>query len=306
MARQQSAASEGRLERSCAGDAAGARPGAAGWLRIAPGAAGLERIEAFFRGRAYAPHRHDTYAIGYTMAGVQSFDYRGEALSSLPGQVIVLHPDERHDGRSGSAEGFRYRMLYVEPALIRAAGGTAALPFVAGAVSADRRLRAAVHDALADLDEPLDELRRGDILLALAEALQAAAGGTARAVPGAIDAAAVERVRQFLRARVGGAVSLAALEAVAGLDRWTLARQFRAACGTSPYRFFAMRRLDRARALIARGAALADAALAAGFADQSHMTRHFKRAYGLPPGRWAALAAGAARVPLPRPDAIAT
>lgn len=298
MASQQSVAAEGRLERSC--------EAGAGWLRTGPGAAGLERIEAFFRGRAYAPHRHDTYAIGYTIAGVQSFDYRGEALSSLPGQVIVLHPDERHDGRSGGPGGFRYRMLYVEPALIRAAGGKPALPFVAGAVNTDPRLRAAVHGALADLDDPLDELRRGDILLALAEALQAAAGGGARAVPGAIDGAAVERVRQFLLAHVGGSVSLAALEAVAGLDRWTLARQFRAAYGTSPYRFFAMRRLDRARALIARGAALADAALGAGFADQSHMTRQFKRAYGLPPGRWAALVASAPRLPLPRPDAIAT
>ena len=52
-----------------------------------------------------------------------------------------------------------------------------------------------------------------------------------------------------------------------------------------------MRRLDRARALIRHGAPLADAALACGFADQSHMTRQFKRAYGLSPGRFIALAA---------------
>jgi AraC-like DNA-binding protein len=50
-----------------------------------------------------------------------------------------------------------------------------------------------------------------------------------------------------------------------------------------------MRRLDRARALIRGGAALVEVALSCGFADQSHMTRNFKKAYGISPGRWATL-----------------
>jgi transcriptional regulator GlxA family with amidase domain len=53
-----------------------------------------------------------------------------------------------------------------------------------------------------------------------------------------------------------------------------------------------MRRLARARALIGAGAPLAEIAAATGFADQAHFTRHFKKAYGLPPGRWAALTVG--------------
>ena len=76
---------------------------------------------------------------------------------------------------------------------------------------------------------------------------------------------------------------------MAGLDRWTLARQFRAAFGTSPVRFRTMRRLDQVRRLLRGGAGPAEASLAAGFADQSHMSRHFKRAYGLTPARWAAM-----------------
>jgi AraC-like DNA-binding protein len=79
------------------------------------------------------------------------------------------------------------------------------------------------------------------------------------------------------------------LEEETGLDRYTLARSFRDRFGTSPHRYLVGRRLERVRAEIARGASLADAAYAVGFADQSHMTRHFKARFGLTPGRYAAL-----------------
>jgi AraC-like DNA-binding protein len=280
-----SAAEAERLERSCRHDGAS-------WLRAAPSAPGFERIDAFFRGRAYAPHRHDSYAIGCTMAGVQCFDYGGSTRRSLPGRVVALHPDERHDGRAGTEAGFRYRMLYVEPALLAEALGGRAIPFLRGGVSADPRLRRAVYLALGDFADPLEELRRSEILAALAAALVATTGGTEPARL-ALDSPALTRAREYLRAPHGRPPGNAALERASGLNRWSLARQFRAAYGTSPYRYFAMRRLERARALIRAGAPLAEAALAAGFADQSHLTRQFTRAYGLPPGRWAALAAAA-------------
>jgi AraC-like DNA-binding protein len=79
---------------------------------------------------------------------------------------------------------------------------------------------------------------------------------------------------------------------VTGVDRYTLARQFRAQLGTSPYRYLTMRRLERAADRIAQGSTLAEAAAASGFADQSHMTRQFGRTYGMPPGRWRRLRAG--------------
>lgn len=85
------------LERLCG-------PSPDDWIRFAPSQAGLERIEAFFEGYAYDPHRHDTYAIGYTMSGVQSFDYRGALCNSTRGKVMVLHPDEVHNGRAGKRE----------------------------------------------------------------------------------------------------------------------------------------------------------------------------------------------------------
>jgi AraC-like DNA-binding protein len=279
-----------RLERSCG-------PSPDDWIRFARPQAGLQRIEAFFKGHAYDPHRHDTYAVGYTMNGVQSFDYRGSRADSVRGRVMVLHPDELHDGRAGSDIGFRYRMLYIEPRLIRDALGEKmkTLPFVRNPVSSDPRLMQALWQALDDLNRPLEALQADQVVLSVAEALLALSSSAAQKTPAAICAAAVERARQFLDAHHDRSVSSEQLEALTGLDRYSLARQFRRQLGTSPYRYLTLRRLDHARSMVNAGRSLAHAALASGFADQSHMTRQFKRAYGMSPSRWRAICLASAR-----------
>jgi AraC-like DNA-binding protein len=273
-----------RLERSCGA-------AAADWIRIAPSCRRFERIEAFFAGHAFDPHRHDTYAIGFTVHGVQSFRYRGAAERSMPGQVFVLHPDETHDGHAGTSVGFRYKAIYVEPRAIHDALSEARcpLPFVRTAVSTDGRLAAAIVPALDDLDLTLEELHRDQIVLDLAEALASADPSITRQKLSARHWRAFGAARDFLDANVENVVTSEELERVTGLSRYALARHFRACMGTSPYRYLVMRRLDRVRSLIRHGAPLADAAVSCGFADQSHMTRHFKKAYGMPPGRWAAI-----------------
>jgi len=65
-----------------------------------------------------------------------------------------------------------------------------------------------------------------------------------------------------------------------------LSRDFRLLFGTSPYRYLTMRRLDLVRNLLGQGQSLVDAALIAGFTDQSHMTRQFRSTFGIPPSRW--------------------
>ena len=253
---------------------------------------GFERGEASFNGHAFAPHRHDTYALGLTLRGVQCFRYWGVETRCLAGQAFVLHPDELHDGHAGTDDGFTYRMLYLEPALVQAAleAPRRPLPFLRGGVSADARLLAALGAALSDDGAPVEELRLDSHLVEIAEALAALDPSSVAKQADAPCARAVSLARALLDAEFAGPVTSAALERATGLSRFALARHFRAYLGTSPHRYVVMRRLDRARALMRQGASLADAASASGFADQSHMTRHFTRAYGVTPARWRGLA----------------
>src|SRR5262245_3228409 len=225
-----------RLERSCGA--------AVDWMKIAPSCPGVERVEAFFSGHGFDPHRHDTYAVGFTLQGVQSFRYRGAAERSTPGEAFVLHPDETHDGSAGTSAGFRYRILYVEPRFIAdALGHGSPLPFVRDVVSTDRRLAAAIVPALDDLTAPLEELERDQIILDLAQALAAADPSVRRRPIAARHRRAVAMVGELLD--TGRPVTSAELEAATGLTRYALARHFRACLGTSPYRYLVMRRLDR-------------------------------------------------------------
>lgn len=268
--------------------------GARDWIRSGQPVRGLERIEARFAGEGYEPHRHDTYAIGVTIEDVQTFRYRGVSWHSLPGEVVVLHPDEIHDGGAGTAHGLRYRMLYLDPARLLEAGGShAGLPFVPAGVVADARLGAIVASLLADLDNEMEDIALDDRMMLLADAL-ALHAGQERAHAGTIARDAIARCCAYLTEHHEAGIGSADLERVSGLDRFTLARQFRRALGTSPHRYLVMRRLDRAKRLIGEGQGLADAAISSGFVDQSHMNRHFKKAFGMTPGRWATLSRSAA------------
>jgi AraC-like DNA-binding protein len=251
---------------------------------------GIERMAAFFRGHAFAPHRHDTYAIGLTSAGVQAFTYRGETRRCMPGQAFVLHPDETHDGRSGDDRGFGYRVAYIDPALLLIAAETGCLPFVREPVSGDRHLTGAIQEIVQAQEGDTSDVALTSGLVRLADAMSRLAG-RARAKAVRAHLPGVTAARDVLIGGGAERVSMDELEAASGLSRWELARQFRAAYGVGPHRFHLLRRLGMARGLLAQNMPLADIALRCGFADQAHLSRHFKRAFGLSPGQWRALSA---------------
>jgi AraC-like DNA-binding protein len=273
------------LERLCHGKVRG-------WIASTSPGAGVELFSAWFAGKAYQKHRHDTYAIGVTDFGVQVFDYRGAVRVSTPGQVVVLYPDEAHDGRAGTSEGFGYRIVYVQPSLLADAvrvvrGRPYPLPFVSQPVSSNPKLAQAIARAFRGT---LESLAVDSLIVELAEGLMAGErDGHGPVVSRRVDVRVIDRARQFLDAERTRVVHSTELESITGLTRYDVCRQFRIMFGTSPYRYLLMRRLEFARERIHRGRPLVEVACDAGFADQAHFSRAFKSAFGLTPARYRAL-----------------
>src|SRR4051812_43071390 len=154
------------LERSC-------EDSASDWMRQTEAIGGVELFSARLQRLAYRRHRHDTYAISLTELGVQAFTYRSATHFSRPGQVVVLHPDEPHDGHAGTEDGFGYRQLYIEPAMIfeatRALGdGWGFLPFVRQPVTTNTVLAAAIRSAFR---HDREALASDDVLVRVAAGL---------------------------------------------------------------------------------------------------------------------------------------
>ena len=235
----------------------------------------------------FAPHLHDTYAIGVIESGAAKCDFRGKEVVHAAGDLITIEPGEVHTGEPASAEGWSYRMLYVPRELMARAWEGDALPRFPRTGTADWKLAREMAVVHALLEQRGDALHQESALIAVLRALcehHALGAGPpeCRASP-----AALARVKEYLDVHFAQAVTLAELGAVAGVSLFHLIRQFRRHYGLPPYMYLEMLRVEQAKEMLQQGARVSDAAFATGFSDQSHLARHFKRVFGVPPGRYA-------------------
>lgn len=97
---------------------------------------------------------------------------------------------------------------------------------------------------------------------------------------------AVTVVREYIRNNFSSDITLKDLSRAANFSGYYLIRVFKRQVGLSPHAYLIQTRIRRARALLACGYPIAQTAHETGFADQSHLTRHFKRFYGYTSGRY--------------------
>ncbi|NUT46966.1 MAG: AraC family transcriptional regulator [Saccharothrix sp.] len=237
-------------------------------------------MHAHFTSHRYHRHSHDAYSFGVTEQGAQAFRCRGGAHTSAAGTVLAFNPDEPHDGRTATAAGFTYRIVHIGPSLV--AELLPRLPLFRDPVVHSPTLA----DALRRLHTALQEgtgLSRDEHLMHAVRAMAAHVMPLAVTSPPGDPSAA----RELIEAHYADDLTIEELAEVTNLSRFALYRAFRAEYGLSPSDYQRQRRLREARRLLAAGHPAAEAAALTGFADQAHLTRWFRRCYGITPAAYA-------------------
>jgi AraC-like DNA-binding protein len=245
-------------------------------------AGGVEAMHAHFASHVYHRHAHESYSFGVTESGTQAFTCRNGRHVSSAGLVMAFNPDDPHDGRAGDPGGFTYRMVHVWPS---AFGGP--LPLFRVPVLDDPVAAVAVRRLFASVAGPSSQLERDERLDAAVRVLRQHSSPWR---PDAlVPAGAAPRIRSFLHDRAVADVSADEVAAIAGCSRFAAYRAFVSAYGVSPSEYQRGLRVRTARRLLAAGVAPARAAAEAGFADQPHLTRWFRRYYGVTPAAYQAV-----------------
>jgi AraC-like DNA-binding protein len=250
-------------------------------------------------GRHYGRHWHAGYGIGLLDHGAHASASGRGVVRAYAGDLITTNPGEVHDGRPVGVPSRRWRIMHLEPAVLASMNSRPATSDMelTRPVFQDRDVRLNLRRLFArveswDAGQTADsaELMACDESLVRTCALLLSRYATNAHIED--RGGDMSRVRERLADELLNPPTLTHLAAMIGVSRYQLLRRFEGAYGVPPHRWLLVQRAEKARGLIRKGWSLAEAAAAAGFADQSHMTRHFVRQFGFTPGAWRSAAAG--------------
>jgi AraC-like DNA-binding protein len=237
---------------------------------------------------AYPVHTHDVWTLLLVDEGAIRYDLDRRAQGAEPSMVSILPPHVVHDGRPATGDGYRKRVIYLEPEVVGESliGAAVDRP----ALTTDPGLRRAVSEldrALGCIDDAFEaEARLHAVAVRIRRAMGDRGVDGVPVDPRTLDVA-VEALRAWLDDRLFEPVTMTAAAEALDVSPTHLARGFADAYGIAPHAYVITRRLEAARDRILAGQPLVDVATEVGFFDQAHLTRHFKRFLGTTPGSFA-------------------
>lgn len=255
---------------------------------------GVETLAAHYIRKKFKPHCHPEYLIGVITGGVHSVWCRGEQHTVCAGTVMTMRPDDVHHGDAATKDGWMQRMFYLsEEAMAGILSDQQSrigqgLPDFSTAGRFDPTLAARLehlHDVIhasrlsLSRDTALTEL--GDVVGILSTSTVNNSAHDRR------DDRRAAKIMDYLHANVEADISLEMLSSIVGLGRRQTIELFKNHTGLPPHAFHIGLKVRKVKELLRQGASPAAAAAEAGFADQSHMSRHFAAIVGTTPAAYA-------------------
>ncbi len=250
-----------------------------------PGVEIMDAVDSFEPWHVY----HEQFAVCAVEMAATDIKYRSKVEPVVDRSVSFFEPGEVHRNLKVHKRS-NFKVLFLRPDVLdRAAAelGAQAPHFDLYPVSQDDLFQA-VYSYCRSVEEDAEVLEQESKLARCIGYFMGCAERPARPQPN-VDRAAILRARSYLMERYNQSITLDELETASGITKFHLVRAFATQTGLPPHAFQLHVRIERARSLLSRGLLPVEVAMIVGFADQSHLTRHFKRMWGITPGAYARL-----------------
>jgi AraC-like DNA-binding protein len=250
-------------------------------------------LRAHYVRQSFPRHSHECFVVCVNERGAHASWYAGSTVVIPECAITVVPPGEVHTGHPLPGRPWHYRAMYPSAALITTLAAEVGLlagemPSFAQLYARDAELADAFLHTHRECEEGLDPLelesRVAEVLMAV---LRRRATGARRAAGRLAPNHAVRRAMDYIEDCYAGRITLDDVANAAGLNRYAVLRAFRRELGIAPYAFVTQVRIERAKRLLREGVSISMASQRVGYADQSHLTRHFRRLMGVTPGAFA-------------------
>jgi AraC-like DNA-binding protein len=239
-------------------------------------------------------HAHEDYQFCLSLDWPGEYSYRGTYYAVPAGSLSVIHPGEMHAARDTKNRQTHatFRVMYTNPVLLQSiaaevSGRHTSLPYFTDPVIVDLSLAQLFLKCHLATESSTPRLECESLLMStLSQFLRRYADARPLYNPIRPERQRIKRVRDYLHAHAAENISLDHLAYIAGLSPYHLLRLFRREVGLPPHRYHMQLRVARAKTLLAQGLPIGWVAQVLGFADQSHLTRHFKRLVQVTPGQY--------------------
>jgi AraC-like DNA-binding protein len=254
--------------------------------------AGLPLLNASHKQQNFSKHVHEEYCIGVIDQGALRFFHNGAEHVAPQHEIILVYPDQVHDGCAANESGWTYRAIYPMPELIKniqdqlSSRNTGTAMFNNSVVDDQLlggQLRYFFH-LLQYSDNTL--VRETTFMAVISNLLQRHAGGSSQPRTLSKCVPSIKLVKEYLDCHFADNISIKTLADLVNLNPYYLTRLFQKQIGLPPHAYQIQRRLFHAKKMLLAGNTLLHTALSCGFSDQSHLNQHFKKWLGIPPGKF--------------------
>ncbi|MEM5458540.1 AraC family transcriptional regulator [Paraburkholderia phytofirmans] len=239
----------------------------------------------------YAKHSHETFSIGAVTGGRSEYLNRHAREWIGAGAVVMMNPDDVHACNPVADERWSYRMMHVDVAWLTGLqhelgfGENHAFRAFSQTMSTDAELFDGLNRLHAILvDDDTDTLRKQSAAITFFSEVQNKLNPAV--LPDHDASRQLTRAAEFIAENCTRSLKLEDICEAADLSASHLIRAFKQRYGMTPHAYLINRRIQYSRAQLRRGRVIADVALDAGFADQAHLQRIFKRLVAATPGQY--------------------